>query len=245
MVQLRSIVLALLLPLAAHATITRVGHVFFASTGAGLTASVSYSPTTGNTVYVGVSAWDGTAVSPISESVSDGGTNTYALVTSQFDAAHETLYLHKAANVTGGSFTFTATLIGANMFINIFVIEYSGMGTAAGDGTQAGIGSSTTLASGNLTTTHAPDLLLAIFGAGDNNGSAMTWTPASGWAIVDATTTPNTVTLSGILEQIAVTSGTFNAQVTRSNNTGFTNSVVLAAFKGISSSATRFSVTVQ
>jgi hypothetical protein len=248
---MQRLLLALLLPLAAHA-ITRVGHVTAVSSSGGngsQTITKAYAPTSGNAVVVGCTAWQNGTATPSAESISDGGTNTYGLIKSQYDGTRLTTYIHRALNVTGGSFTYTCSVTGVASvwWLNLFVIEYSGVAlTSADDGTpESGTGTgSPILVSPGVTTTNAADVLVAVWNVGDNNGT-ITVTPQNSFATVDANLDANCCVIGGAMDRIVAATGTYVASTTRSPTGTAEFSIVELALKGAVTNHTRVSVTVQ
>lgn len=247
------ILLALLLPLAAHG-ITRFGHVTNVSSSGGngaQTLTKAYAPTTGNAVVVGCTAWNNGTATPTAESISDGGTNTYTLIKSQYDGTRITTYIHRALNVTGGSFTYTCSVtgVGSVWWLNLFVIEYAGVAlTSADDGTpESGTGTgSPILVSPGVTTTSANDVLVAVWNVGDNNGT-ITVSPQNSFSTVDANLDANCCVIGGALDRIVSSTGTYVASTTRSPTGTAEYCIVELALKAAAPSATnaRTSVVVQ
>lgn len=245
-ITMRTILLVILLALAAQATPGLVGHNFFSATGAFLAGTVSYTPTTGNFVVVTCTTWSPGGVTWTTQTISDGGHNTYTLDKSQYDGGRMTVSVYHAANVTGGAFTYTCAVTATTMWINLFVDEYNAMVTSSPlDGTPvANTGTGSPITSGNLTTTNAVDLLFAAWGTGDNNGT-VAWTPTSGFTIIDSQTNANCCTLSGVMALVVSSTGSRSADLTRSPTSSFGFADVQVAYKGLTTALTRSTVSVQ
>lgn len=240
---LRRALIVLFVPFAAQAAISRVGHAFTGSSGGGSNSITrTYSPTTGNTVFVGVTTWT-SGGQPTAPTITDGGTNTYTSIGTQFDASRSTCHLWRSSNVTGGSFTYTYSQTG-NSWMNIFVVEYSGLANASqADGFTTGTGSAPTITSGTITTTHAADLLFAVLSEAESVVTT-TFTATGGWAIVDQAD-PAVSTYGGVMEQIVSSTGTYAATATFSGSTALYAAMISATKGSGGASTTKVSGSVQ
>lgn len=244
----RALLLFLILPLALSASITRVGHAVHLETAQSDTVTVSYAPTSGNLVIVGCSAWINASTTPTTEAVDDGGHNSYSLAATKFQGTKVTTYLHYALNVTGGSFTYTCTVTGASFWLNIYVIEYSGVAlTSATDSssTSATNATGSPVTTAGQTTTASAEVIVGIWVVGDNNGT-ITSTPGNSFTAVDESLNCNASICGGSMERIVSSIGTYTAQTVRSPAGTESFSIVQAAFKAISlTTNARVSVAIQ
>jgi hypothetical protein len=130
--------------------------------------SVTYplAQTAGNTNIV-VVGWNDTT-STVS-SVVDSQGNTYALAIGPTSGTALRQSIYYAKNIVGGSNTVTVTFNQAAFFVDVRVLEYSGLDpTAPLDVTAGAAGTGATANSGAATTTSANEL---IFGAGTTGGT--------------------------------------------------------------------------
>lgn len=244
----QSLILALLLPLSMQAAIVRVGHAVGASlNGFGTSITVAYAPTSTNTVFVAATTYRTAPPQPTVPAVSDGGTNTYTLVSAtagsnpQFDGASSTAYLFVNRNVTGGSFTYTFSFTTA-AWCNIFVVEYSGLSGTV-DGFNSNSGSAPTLTSGTITTTNAADLLFAVFSSSEN-AVVPGFVGTGGWAVIDQTNT-TTQTPGATMELIVSSTGTYAATATLASSTKAYAGEIAATKSAVAVSNNHVSVTIQ
>ncbi len=96
--------------------------------------------------------------------VTDSHNNTYVLAIGPTTGTGLRQSIYYAKNIAAGSNTVTVTFSQAAVFVDVRVLEYSGLDTANPlDQTAGAVGSGTTASSGAVTTTAANEL---IFGAG-------------------------------------------------------------------------------
>ena len=96
--------------------------------------------------------------------VTDSRGNTYTLAIGPTTGTGLRQSIYYARNIAAGSNTVTVTFNPAAAFVDVRVLEYSGLDTANPlDKTAGAVGSGTTASSGAATTTSANEL---IFGAG-------------------------------------------------------------------------------
>ena len=130
---------------------------------ASASVAVTYpaAQTAGNLNIVGV-GWNDTT-STVSN-VTDSRGNSYALAIGPTSGTGLRQSIYYAKNIAAGSNTVTVTFSQAATFVDVRVLEYSGLDTANPlDKTAGAAGSGTTASSGAVTTTAANEL---IFGAG-------------------------------------------------------------------------------
>ena len=121
--------------------------------------------------------------------------------------------VYYANNIKGGSDTFTVTLSGKSTYLEMYLVEYSGLSqTSPIDGQAGTTGSGGTVSSGNITTT-APGDLLYTFCLADASCSV-----ASGF------TARSTLNSNYLGDKIAGSPGTYSA--TGTANQGWTMQVV-------------------
>ena len=139
--------------------------------------------TAGNLNIVAV-GWNDTT-STVS-SVTDSRGNSYALAIGPTSGTGLRQSIYYARNIAAGSNTVTVTFNQAAAFVDVRILEYSGLDTANPlDKTAAASGSGTTASSGAATTTSANEL---IFGAGM---TIATFTGAGSGFISRIITTPD------------------------------------------------------
>jgi hypothetical protein len=129
------------------------------------TLAFASNTTAGDMILVG---FDMASGSPTS--VTDTQGNTFVQVGSTLTNPNGHLAaLYYAANIKGGADSVTVNISATANFLQEYLTEYSGVATSSPIDVQAGaVGSSSTVSSGNATTTVANDL---IFGYMDNGGS--------------------------------------------------------------------------
>jgi hypothetical protein len=131
------------------------------------TVSVTYplTQTAGNLNIVAV-GWNDSTSSVTSISDSRGNPYTLAVGPTTGTSLRQSIYYAK--NILGGSNTVTVTFAQAAAFVDVRVLEYSGLSTTAPlDVTAAAAGSGSLASSGSATTTSANEL---IFGAAITGG---------------------------------------------------------------------------
>ncbi len=135
------------------------------SSGSSLGVSFGGSPSSGDLVVVGISAWDQTINTP-----NDNQGNTYNIVTSTSVAVGvHTMYiaLYYAQNVSsnGGTFNVTGTIASTGAF-TMAVQDYRGAATASVldqfNSKSSGATASTTFSSGNVTTATNNELYVGL-----------------------------------------------------------------------------------
>ena len=132
------------------------------------TLSVAYpgAQTAGDLNIVAV-GWNDTT-STVS-SVTDSQGNTYQLAIGPTRGTNLSQSIYYAPNIKGGSNTVTVNFNQAAAYVDVRVLEYSGLSTTSPLDVKAGAaGSGTSASSGSATTTSANEL---IFGAGMTVGS--------------------------------------------------------------------------
>jgi hypothetical protein len=131
------------------------------------TVSVTYplSQTAGNLNVVAV-GWNDSTSSVTAISDSRGNAYTLAVGPTTGTSLRQSIYYAK--NILGGSNTVTVSFNQAAPFVDVRVLEYSGLSTSAPlDVTAAASGSGSTASSGSATTSSASEL---IFGAAMTGG---------------------------------------------------------------------------
>jgi hypothetical protein len=125
--------------------------------------------------------------------------------------------VYYAKNIVGGSNTVTVTFNQAAFFVDVRVLEYSGLDTATPlDVTAGAAGTGVSASSGSATTTSANEL---IFGAGTTAGTI----GASGTGFVTRIITPD----SDIAQDKTVSStGSYNAAATQTYSSAWVMQMV-------------------
>ena len=152
---------------------------------ASASVAVTYaaSQTAGNLNVVAV-GWNDTTSTV--NTVTDSRGNTYALAIGPTSGTGLRQSIYYAKNIAAGANTVTVTFSKAAAFVDVRVLEYSGLDTASPlDKTAGAAGSGTTASSGAATTTAANEL---IFGAGM---TAAAFTGAGSGFISRVITTPD------------------------------------------------------
>lgn len=178
-------------------------------TSSGATVTVSYTATSGRFLVVGANAIGASVTSIL---ISDG-VNTYTLDKFQksVDTIHERGALSHSANITGGVLTITATANVSSAGMCITVAEYSSGVTGPVDGTPVSSAAQTaSLNSGDVTTAHANDLLVA-FGFSSNGSSLLPWPQ---WGIAQFGGTAAGSGAFVLADQVAQAAGTYSATIT-------------------------------
>ena len=128
---------------------------------ASVAVTFTTAQTAGNLNIVAV-GWNDTT-STVS-GISDSRGNSYALALGPTSGTGLRQSIYYAKNIVGGSNTVTVTFNQAAAFVDVRVLEYSGLDTVSPlDKTAGAAGSGTSASSGAATTTSANEL---IFGAG-------------------------------------------------------------------------------
>ena len=150
-----------------------------------------------NLVVVG---WNDT-VATVS-SVVDSRGNSYALAIGPTTGTGLRQSIYYAKSIVGGSNTVTVTFSQAAFYVDVRVLEYSGLDTAAPlDVTAAGVGTGWSANSGSATTTSGNEL---IFGAGTTGGTF--GTPGTGFVTRQFTSDSDIS-----FDKTAVSAGSYNA----------------------------------
>lgn len=215
--------------------IVRVGHTRNSNTSAGNTITVSYSPSTGNTVIAYLTCFVIGGGTPTTMAVDDA-TNSYTTdLTPQYNLHRQTMAIFRSSNVTGGSLTFTGSVTGGGAnFLGIIVVEYSGLDNSSPlDGTPvfatASFGAGGTMDSGPLSTSHFEDLLIGPFN-NDTDSNGLSFSPGSGWTTVEFEPNGHTSLCFGLIDQLVSATGTYNATGVQTNY-GDTTGVAILAYK--------------
>ena len=174
----------------AHAAITRVQHDVNFTAGPSVTATSNVlTTTTGNLLVVGVGQ-SGDSSDP---TCTDTALNTFTKIgsISPTNAADANIGLFYAKNITGNAAdVVTCTWGGAQQFMPVFTIEYSGIDTSAPlDATPAPVNTggsgAASITTGTFSTSHASEVLVGV-ARGNSGGIAYTaGTESGGYSIVD------------------------------------------------------------
>jgi len=180
------------------------------------TMSVAFtvSVTAGNTLVATV-GWDSSTGSLVQVSDNLNGNWTAAGALKQGNSCSAGIYYFH--NTVGGSCTVTVTVSPGQGYLEIAVIEVKNL-TGAVDAYTSGTANTASASAGNLVTTVANDLLVALCVPTTNVNSG-----TSGWAFTNFTTSGN-----GFETLIAATAGTYTPTFTLAG-TGY--ATVAAAFK--------------
>ena len=152
-----------------------------ATSGSTCAAAFANNTTTGNSIWVAVTGYDGSTLRTVSSISISTGSGTWTKQVSQAGLAstYGSAELWAAPNITGGTTpTVTAHFSGAITGADIFVFEFNGLPSSITlDGTASGVAGtgSTTMHAPSITTTGINDLVFAIFspGAGTISGCSL------------------------------------------------------------------------
>jgi hypothetical protein len=197
-------------------------------TGAGGTTNVTFSSSVSANDLIVVGITQATVNTATVSSVTDTLSTSYAKAvrTAQTNNAMTEEIWYGVATAGGSSVKVTVAWSGASSG-NIIIAEYTGNATSSvldgATGTASG-SKSTSLNSGNITTTNASDLL---FGLGDYNSTSTTLTAGSGYTMEKTLAVTTSV---GAEDQVVSATGTYSASMTASGSAQF-NIMQIAAFK--------------
>ena len=158
-----------------YTTSTGVGTIKFVQVAAAvpqipsMSVAVTYPVTqTAGNLNIVVVGWDDTASSV--NTVADSRGNNYVLAVGPVTGSGGRESIYYAKNIVAGSNTVTVTFTNAAVYVDLRILEYSGLDTANPldpTATAQAIGSGTSANSGSATTTSANEL---IIGAGKTSG---------------------------------------------------------------------------
>lgn len=186
------------------------------------TVQTSITVSTGNTVIVGISSYNTVTVTGVSD-----GTNSYTLDVSEASTGQGRTAIYRAVNVTGGTYTITATFSGSAYAV-IFASEFSGL-SASGNPECSGTGQAsavTSITTTDCVTTTANTMLYAIW-AQNSGGGTITATAGAGYTIpTDGLyTNAGHSNASAVEYKIVSSSGTHNGTFTISTASGGSSAV--------------------
>lgn len=177
--------------------------------------------TAGNTIVVFMAV--GSNSSSATSNVSDNIGNTYTKQREVTNGLNSRISMFSAVASSSGNITITGTYSVSSKNVILTAIELSGT-----SGFDVSAGDTNITASPNITTTSS-SIILASFANNDNFNSHV-YTEGTGYTLVakDVMGTANSIVES----KTASPAGTYNASVTMSGDTSFTNAVnIVAAFK--------------
>lgn len=190
--------------------------------GSGAVGSLSLAygsnETTGNTNVVSI-YWYKASSPPTISSVTDTNGNTYTLAKSELNyASGNNVAVYYASNIEAGANTITVNFSASTAtYVGIMETEYSWLG--AFDAAAGATGSSTSLSSGNLTTTVTGDEVIGFQIGGS------TYTVGSGYTQRVSISPPNWA----VQDESATSAGSYSSTSTQSTSGGWAS--IAVAFK--------------
>lgn len=153
--------------------------------GLGASASLTFaSPTTsGNTIIVGVSTYNGAAGGLHANAVTDNKGNTYTRQQARGPVGVNATAIYYCTNITGGSShqITCAPSDDASQYFTMWICEDDAIATTGTVDTSSNNAGTSTAPSTSLTTTVADTIVYAVFSHDANTGSNRTYTAGSGY----------------------------------------------------------------
>ncbi len=205
-------------------SIVQTATVVSGGAGSGGSFTVSSWPqnvTAGNALIVFAGTTGGNFPPYVVTSVTDGG-DIFSQAVQQNNGTLDAA-IYYSHNVAGGSKPTIIITLNGNTGFNVIggAFEVAGLVVAAPEGTNSNTGTGTATTTGNVTTTHAIDLLVASVITGGSNAI----TPPTGF-----TTQGNVTNIGDGSEKIVSATGTYNPAYALQTSATWVS--VLAAFKG-------------
>jgi hypothetical protein len=199
------------------------------------TGTNGFNTTAGDFLFLNVICQQGCSGLTIS-GVADGGDTFNAIGSLTALPAGGQAQSFYAMNIAGGAKTVAVTWSGSAANVQLVCNEYSGVALTAALDVNSAIAqaNSTALASANVTTTVAGDLLVGFGGSDNGLGAPFSFLAGPGYIM------RNSNSGAALEDQIAVTTATINATMTTVSTVNW--SMGIAAFKPIASTTSTYNL---